>query len=335
MWSRNSNGNPWRVAKGYCGWAVWWRNVSTSLSIPKLLLCRSLINSCSLNVVDLRSTDLPRPLISSWFHWASLLRHCLLPGLQWLHTPVLSPIYFSGLVTCSIPCEATLLSALCPHSSLKKSLTPDGKDALVHLSPPFISAPDLWTQLPTESSNPWKSCLHLIELFVSFSRDLLFFPLQFCTLSLICFPVFFIICVLLSWLESLLYYWSFWDTGHDNFPWGCLNLAILSLPCICSKSLSTDHLGLCQRIMSTANEDWVNPRVRTNGGGGHACPISSLNGRCFYKASAWVPGLLWSVQWITLRKFSFLLVCQEILFRVCVTLISVSGLSWSNPKVSL
>lgn len=58
--------------------------------------------------------------------------------------------------------------------------------------------------------------------------------------------------------------------GHwplDNFLWGCLYLAILSLPCICSKSLSIDILGLCRRIMSTTNEDWVNRRDRANGGG--------------------------------------------------------------------
>lgn len=176
MWSRNSNGeSPGGSLKDIVD-GLFGEGISTSLSIPrKLLLCRSLINSCSLNVVDLRSTPvfltshqqlIPLGLLASTLlpSWASVTPHC----------PVSHPFLWPGDLQHSM----WSYPAFCSVSTffLEEITHTHGKDALVHLSPPFISAPDLWTQLPTESSNPWKSCLHLIELFASFSRDLLFPP---------------------------------------------------------------------------------------------------------------------------------------------------------------
>ena len=171
MWSRSSNGeSPGGSLKGNMG-GLFGEGITTSLSIPrKPLLCRSVINSSLLNIVDLESTpvflDLPLGLLAltRLRSWAAVTSHCPVSHpFLWLGD--LQHSMWSYLAFCSV---STFFLEEITHTR--------GKDAVVHLSPPFISAPDLWTQLPTESSNPWKACLHLVELFLSFSRDLLFPP---------------------------------------------------------------------------------------------------------------------------------------------------------------
>lgn len=175
MWSISSNGeSPGGSLKDNVD-GLFGEGISTSPSIPrKLLLCRSLINSL-LHVADLGSIpasstshqlSIPLGLLALTLlpSWASVTSHCPVSRLfLWLGD--LQHSMWSYLAFCSV---STFFLEEITHTH--------GKDVLVHLSPPFISAPDLWTQLPTESSNSWKSCLHLIELFISFSRDLLFPP---------------------------------------------------------------------------------------------------------------------------------------------------------------
>ena len=90
MWSRSSNGeSPGGSLKGNMG-GLFGEGITTSLPIPrKPLLCRSVINSSLLNIVDLGSTpaflDLPLGLfaLTPLPSWAAVTSHCpCLPSIS-------------------------------------------------------------------------------------------------------------------------------------------------------------------------------------------------------------------------------------------------------------